>query len=106
MSRDGDTTRPSRAASWPPVLVPLLVAGLLAPPPAPARTGEYRGMQGEAAFRATSLTGGGFPHDEVGLGVQGAARHLWPSGFSLAMGGRYAQPEDLSLSGDDPRRTM
>lgn len=98
--------RTSRPTSWPPVLVPLLVAGLLAPAPAPAQTGEYRGMQGEVAFRTTSLTGGGFPHEEIGLGVQGAARYLWPSGFSLAMGGRYAQPEDLSLSGDDPRRTM
>lgn len=35
------------------------------------------------------------------MGAQAAARCVWASGVSLAPGGIYAQPEDLSLPDDD-----
>ena len=66
----------------------------------------YRGWQAEASFRGTTLLGGAYPDEEVGLGAQAAVRYLWPSGVSLGVGGVYGQPEDLSLPGSNPRRTM
>lgn len=81
------------------VLALLLIAGTLAAVRAPAQSVEREGFQAEAAFRVNTLLGGFFPYSETGLGFQGAVRRVWPSGVSLALGGIYAQPEDLSLNG-------
>lgn len=87
-------------------LAMLLAAASLAAAPLPAQTAGRDGFQAEASFRATTLVGGAYPHDEIGLGAQSALRRVWTSGVSLALGGIYAQPEDLSLDSSDPRRTM
>ena len=88
------------------VLALLLVAGSLAAARAPAQGVHREGFQAETSFRATTLLGGAYPHSETGLGVQAALRRVWPSGVSVALGGTYSQPEDLSLPNDDPRKYM
>jgi len=79
---------------------------LLAASGAAAQSVAVEGFQVEGSFRTTALTGGSYPYGEVGLGAQAAVRRVWASGVSVALGGIYAQPEDLSLSSDDPRKYM
>jgi len=79
---------------------------LLAAAAAAAQSVTAEGFQVESSFRATTLSGGAYPFGENGLGMQGAVRRVWSSGVSVALGGIYAQPEDLSLSSDDPRKYM
>lgn len=72
----------------------------------PAALAAQQGVQLEASALGTSLIGGAFPHDELGLGATAGLRYRWPGGLSLGVGGLHAQPEDLDLPSTDPRRTM
>lgn len=81
-------------------------AAFLAADGAPAQSLTVEGFQVESSFRANTLLGGSYPNSETGMGAQAAARHVWPSGVSVALGGIYAQPEDLSLPDDNPRKFM
>ena len=79
---------------------------LLAPAPSAAQDAGPQGLQLEASGMWTTLVGGAFPHGETGIGAGGGLRYVWSSGVSLGLKGFHAQPEDLSLPGDDRRRTM
>lgn len=87
-------------------LLAIAAASLLVATGAPAQEATRRGLQVEASGRATTLVGGTFPGQEKGVGLQGAARYLWPSGVSLAAGILYAEPNDLTLPAAHPRRHL
>lgn len=89
----------------PAVPLALLAAAVLAAD-SPAQELGRRGFQAESSFRVATLVGGTFPGEEIGYGLQGAVRHLWPSGVSLAVGGVYDEPNDLSIGADNPRRHL
>lgn len=101
-------TAPGRGGEGRTLAVAALAAAVLVGLSAPAGGQETgaRGLQLEASALGTTLVGGAFPHDELGLGGTLGVHYRWPGGLSLGVLGLYAEPEDLDLSGSDPRRTM
>lgn len=110
-----------RTASIPalPALALLALASLLllfAPAPAVAQDWEPeradleeippRGIQVESSGLWMSLTGGAFPDRETGFGANMGVRHLWPSGFSVGIGGIWAEPGDIDLPVEIPTQNM